>query len=72
MKIKELPERKIGEKKSKIGSSLTYTNSEDKANALNNQFVSVFTNEDPSPLPHISKEPTPDIPQLIRCLQPAD
>ena len=41
------------------------TNNEDKANALNNQFVSVFTNDDPSPLPHISKEPTPDIPQLI-------
>ena len=40
---------------------VTYTNSEGKANALNNQFVSVFTNEDQSPLPHISTEPTPDI-----------
>ena len=50
----------------------TYTNSEDKANALNDQFVSVFTNEDPSPLPHISKEPTPDTPQLIINVERAD
>ena len=39
----------------------TYTDSEDKANALNNQFVSVFTNEDQSPLPHISNKPTPQL-----------
>ena len=43
---------------------VTYTDSEGKANALNNQFVSVFTNEDQSPLPHISTEPTPDISQI--------
>ena len=45
----------------------TYTDGEGKANALNNQFVSVFTNEDHSPLPFISTEPTTDpaISQII-------
>ena len=42
----------------------TYTDSEGKANALNNQFVSVFTNEDQFPLPYIPNEPTPDIAQI--------
>ena len=42
----------------------TYTDSEGKANALNNQFVSVFTNEDQFPLPHIPNKPTPDISQI--------
>jgi len=42
-----------------------HTDSEAKANALNNQFVSVFTNEDQSPLSHFSNEPTPDISDLI-------
>jgi len=32
----------------------THTDSEAKANALNDQFVSVFTNEDQSTLPHLS------------------
>ena len=39
----------------------TYTDSEGKANALNNQFVSVFTNEDKFPLPYIPNELTPNI-----------
>ena len=41
-----------------------YTDSEAKANISNNQFVSVFTNEDQSPLPHFSNEPAPDISDL--------
>ena len=41
-----------------------YTDSEAKANILNNQFVSVFTNEDQSPLPHFSNKPAPDISDL--------
>ena len=41
-----------------------YTDSEGEANALNNQFVSVFTNEDHSPLSHILTEPTPAISQI--------
>jgi len=42
-----------------------YTDSEDKAYALSNHFISVFTNQDHYPLPHISKEITPDISQLM-------
>ena len=42
----------------------TYTDSEGKANALYNQFVSVFTNEEQFPFPYIPSEPTPDIAQI--------
>ena len=42
----------------------TYTDSQHKADALNNQFVSVFTNEDQSPLPRITNKSIPDISQL--------
>ena len=42
----------------------TYTDSEGKANALNNQFVSVFTKEDHSPLSRISTESTSAISQI--------
>ena len=41
-----------------------YTDSEAKANTLNNYFVSVFTNEDQSPLPHFSNVPAPNISEL--------
>ena len=40
---------------------LTHTDSETKANALNDQFVSVFTIEDHIPLPCITGNPSPDI-----------
>ena len=39
----------------------THTDSEAKANALNNQFVSVFTNKDQCLLQNFSNEPAPDI-----------
>ena len=35
--------------------------SQHKADVLNNQFVSVFTSEDQSPLPHITYKSIPDI-----------
>ena len=41
-----------------------HTDSEIKANILNNQFVSVFTEEDRLPLPNLSGEPIPNIAQL--------
>ena len=41
-----------------------HTDSEIKANILNNQFVSVFTEEDRLPLPNLSGEPIPNITQL--------
>ena len=47
----------------------TYTDSEGKANALNNQFVSVFTNEDQFPLPYIPHEPNPDISQITNNVE---
>ena len=43
----------------------TYTDSQHKVNALNNQFVSVFTSEDQSPLPCITNKSIPDISQLL-------
>ena len=42
----------------------THTDSAAKANILNNQFVSVFTKDDHSPLPIMRGEPISNIEQL--------
>ena len=41
-----------------------YTDSETKANILNNQFASVFTEDNQAPLPSMPDKSVPNIPQI--------